>query len=306
VYWRAGLGNRATHTLFLGYTSFILHHGGSAGLDEALLLDAWLEDGGRNMLLCADGIVSTLYYQGLGFFLNKWLPAYPVTDDVAPLIDSQTRPGVHALAGNPVFYTTANWLADGGCPDRETFEGVLPQGSSQRIAEWLGPDGEPAGYPYAAGLYNHNLDYHAQVVYLPYDLHRILTPSAASGRDGSAVAARAHVLEEILRTFGHLPSGQPTDVPERQAFSVRAHPNPFNPGTVFSYHMSQRGRLTIQIFNARGERVRTLVDEVIPEGDGARGWDGRDDAGRAVASGVYVYRVQAPGGEAVGKLAFVK
>jgi hypothetical protein len=306
MYWRSGLGFRATHTLFLGYTSYILHHGGSASLDEALLLDAWLEDGGRNMLLCADGIVSALYYQGLGFFLSKWLPAYPVTDDVAPLIDGQTRPRVHALAGNPVFYTTADWLADGGCPDRETFEGVLAEGTSQRIAEWLGPDGEPAGYPYAAGLYNHNLTFDAQVVYLPYDFYRILTPSAASGRDDLPVAARAHVLEEILRTFGHLPSGQPTDIPERQAFSVRAHPNPFNPGTVFSYHMSQQGRLTIKIFNARGERVRTLVDEVIQEGDGTRVWDGRDDAGRAVASGVYVYRVQAPGDEEVGKLALVK
>ena len=70
--------------------------------------------------------------------------------------------------------------------------------------------------------------------------------------------------------------------------------------------MVQRGRLTIQIFNARGERVRTLVDEVIPEGDGTRVWDGRDDAGRAVASGVYVYRVWTPGEEAVGKLALVK
>lgn len=89
-------------------------------------------------------------------------------------------------------------------------------------------------------------------------------------------------------------------------FTASAAPNPFNPGTRISYEIARAGRLSIHIHDERGRQVRRLVDERRAAGPGAITWDGRDDSGDAVASGLYFYRV-AVGNEAyVGKLTLVK
>lgn len=72
-------------------------------------------------------------------------------------------------------------------------------------------------------------------------------------------------------------------------------PNPFNPHTTISYAIPRAGRVTLEIFDDRGRRVRTLLHETQPAGDHQVHWNGRDDAGRVVASGVYRYRLQGPG-----------
>ncbi len=85
-------------------------------------------------------------------------------------------------------------------------------------------------------------------------------------------------------------------------------PNPFNPVTTIRYGLPQAGRVTLKIYSVLGEEVATLVnDEQKPAGYHVTIWDGRDRNGVYVASGVYVYRMQA--GSAVimtKKLALVK
>jgi flagellar hook assembly protein FlgD len=46
------------------------------------------------------------------------------------------------------------------------------------------------------------------------------------------------------------------------------------------------------VYDVRGELVRTLIDQALPAGEHAIAWDGRDGQGRAVSSGVYLYRLQ--------------
>ena len=71
------------------------------------------------------------------------------------------------------------------------------------------------------------------------------------------------------------------------------YPNPFNPGTVVSYQLARDVPVRLDIYNSVGQRVRTLVDAWKTAGSHATVWDGRDDSGASLASGVYIYRLEA-------------
>jgi len=73
------------------------------------------------------------------------------------------------------------------------------------------------------------------------------------------------------------------------------YPNPFNPSTEIRYAVPSAGRVTLTVFNLKGERIRTLADGTVPEGNHKAVWDGLDSGGVTVPSGVYVYRLEAGG-----------
>ena len=70
-------------------------------------------------------------------------------------------------------------------------------------------------------------------------------------------------------------------------------PNPFNPGTVISYELPSDSPVQLEIYNSLGQRVRTVVDTWQEAGYHGLIWEGTDDNGRGLASGVYFYRLQA-------------
>jgi hypothetical protein len=74
---------------------------------------------------------------------------------------------------------------------------------------------------------------------------------------------------------------------ERAAELFQNVPNPFNPSTRIPFYLPASERVTLTIFGADGTRVRTLLDGVEPPGLGEVRWDGRDENGNAVSSGVY-------------------
>ena len=83
-------------------------------------------------------------------------------------------------------------------------------------------------------------------------------------------------------------------VPERFELGPN-YPNPFNPSTVIPYQLPASTHVRLEIFNTLGQRVATLVDGVQPAGYHTARWDATDGAGRAVAAGVYLYRLRADG-----------
>ena len=69
-------------------------------------------------------------------------------------------------------------------------------------------------------------------------------------------------------------------------------PNPFNPMTTINFAVPlHAGLVRLEIFDVRGQKVRTLAEESLPAGQHSRVWNGRTDDGRQVASGVYFYRL---------------
>ncbi len=73
------------------------------------------------------------------------------------------------------------------------------------------------------------------------------------------------------------------------------YPNPFNPGTTIRFGLPQPARVSLAVYNLLGERIRTLVNGQVSAGFHEIAWDGRDEAGRSVSSGVYLYRLETEG-----------
>jgi hypothetical protein len=88
----------------------------------------------------------------------------------------------------------------------------------------------------------------------------------------------------------------PTDVadkPELPGDFVLAQnfPNPFNPTTSIEFTLPSRQQVSLEVYNTLGQWVRTLVSDFKSAGRHSVTWNGTDDAGRAVSSGVYFYRL---------------
>jgi len=84
------------------------------------------------------------------------------------------------------------------------------------------------------------------------------------------------------------------------------HPNPFNPRTTISFRLRERALATLEIYNVFGQRVRTLFNESKSAGEYRVEWDGTDDNGSVVASGVFLYRLSVGDFVEVKKMTFLK
>jgi hypothetical protein len=87
-------------------------------------------------------------------------------------------------------------------------------------------------------------------------------------------------------------SKEGSELPEGYSLSQN-YPNPFNPDTWIDYAIPRSEHVTIEIFNINGQKVRTLLDEIVPAGTHTVSWDATSDSGERVASGVYLYRLAA-------------
>ena len=83
-------------------------------------------------------------------------------------------------------------------------------------------------------------------------------------------------------------------------------PNPFNSRTQIAYRLAAPGAVRLEIYNALGQRVRTLVDQFQVAGEYQVSWDARDGQGAAVSSGVYVTRLYYPSGMQTRRLLLLK
>jgi hypothetical protein len=84
------------------------------------------------------------------------------------------------------------------------------------------------------------------------------------------------------------------------------YPNPFNPTTTIEYEVPTAGAVKLEIFNLLGEVVATLTDEYREAGFYSVQWQGKDDAGRTLGSGVYVYRLKSGSFVTVKKMVLLK
>jgi hypothetical protein len=91
--------------------------------------------------------------------------------------------------------------------------------------------------------------------------------------------------------------------------SVELHqnyPNPFNPTTTIRYNLPNNARISLKIYNVIGETIRTLVDDLQSAGSKSIVWDGKNDQGHIVSSGVYIYQLMTDGAVKTKKMFFLK
>jgi flagellar hook assembly protein FlgD len=88
----------------------------------------------------------------------------------------------------------------------------------------------------------------------------------------------------------------PTDVRDESVlpstFTLdQNYPNPFNPKTTIAYNLKERSEVKIEVFNLAGQLVNVLVDQPQGAGTYRLEWDGHDQQGNEMASGLYFYRL---------------
>jgi len=101
----------------------------------------------------------------------------------------------------------------------------------------------------------------------------------------------------------------PTGVSQtpRLGATLAAYPNPFNPATALKFSLPEATAVSVFVTDVQGRRVRSLVvRESRPAGEQSLAWDGRDDAGRALPSGLYVAQLEAADARASCKLLLLK
>lgn len=84
------------------------------------------------------------------------------------------------------------------------------------------------------------------------------------------------------------------------------YPNPFNPTTRIAFDVAQSGNVKIKVYNILGQEVVTIIDRYYETGRYDIEWNGRDDLGRQLSSGVYIYRLEAGKVSKVKKMLMVK
>ena len=107
------------------------------------------------------------------------------------------------------------------------------------------------------------------------------------------VSEEGWYVDDVNVTSTSTGVNDPGEIVPRE-FALRQNaPNPFNPVTTIAFALPEQADVSLKVYNMAGRVVRTLVNG--PEGPGTHSvvWDGRDEAGRTVASGVYFYRMDA-------------
>lgn len=94
--------------------------------------------------------------------------------------------------------------------------------------------------------------------------------------------------------------------PSGPSFQATAYPNPFNPSTAVLLKLERRADVQAIIYDVSGKPVKTLWRGALPGGSTSLTWDGADQHGNRVASGVYFLRIDSRGDSKILKLVVLK
>ncbi len=311
-----GLGGRASYDQIKGYSD-LLYSSGDLGVytisngdffrdggRDVQLLTEWFSQQSVDAFFCGNQLAKDMNSSGeLNLiFIETIMNVSYENQTIRDLINNQAAPLVLSVPDNTVFNTTTGWIANGSCPGNHQFDAIEAGEGAERLARFTNPAGA-ADYTYAAAVLNHSGD--DRIITMPYDFSDIHTDANSAG---GTVATRVQMLAEILDFFDTPGSfGQPVDAvaPVGEFFS-KNYPNPFNPSTKIEFNLPKAGHLSLKVFNVRGELVKTLIDEKWGAGLGSIIWDGNNDFGEQVSSGVFFYEIRTAGKVIVKKMVLVK
>ncbi len=97
-----------------------------------------------------------------------------------------------------------------------------------------------------------------------------------------------------------------SDLVNQPVSSARIYPNPFNPSTTIAFSTPKTQKVAVTLYNLKGQKVRSLLNSDIKGGSHQLSWDGTDDHGRSVASGIYFARISTRGFHQTLKMILMK
>jgi len=128
----------------------------------------------------------------------------------------------------------------------------------------------------------------------------IATPEGIYGYGENTAGFKTAVIDNPIVTVGK------NRQPEEISLTIANHPNPFNAGTEISYYLVQDGRATIAVYSITGQRVATLADGMARAGRHTLFWNGTDDSGATLSSGMYFARICQDGHSATSRMLLLK
>jgi len=255
-----------------------------------------LELGQNLVYICGDDVFQAL---------NAYSGASAVTFRTTYLTHSLTSGNHSALFGvSPIgtgmpdiVFAGDTFVIHGGCPLLNDFDVVAPTGSTSMMMTY----GPPAGTNGAV------------LMKVTSNANAVNVKAMMSGfafeyiRDDehNGVMDRADHLRDIMAFVNSMPAPTGTDPVAKNSLSQN-YPNPFNPTTSIAFSLKERGAASLEIYDVSGRLVRTLAAEELPAGSHVKVWDGRDNAGVPAASGVYFYKLVAPGFSQTKKMVLLK
>jgi len=212
-------------------------------------------------------------------FKSSWMPFLLTSANHKPVYG--ISPVGTAVAGG-LFVSDTSMIIYGGCPLINDFDVMTPQGSTVAAMTYGAPNG---GLASTNGAVLSRTSGNAGVVMAGFDFGYI------RDNDNNGRMDRADFLYDVLVYLNNTPA-TPTPVSSTQVNSLdQNYPNPFNPQTTIAFSVKDRGLVTLKVYNVAGELVRTLANEEVVAGAHTKVWDGRNDAGQPVSSGVYFYKL---------------
>tara|TARA_B100000287_G_scaffold432931_1_gene493424 strand:- start:1144 stop:2931 length:1788 start_codon:yes stop_codon:yes gene_type:complete len=157
--------------------------------------------------------------------------------------------------------------------------------------------------------WNHQADGNKIVVEWPLPMDFSYSTASAAythGHNGSPVGDLNH-FPDAYATWEALSTDNDNQkiTPDKFALSQN-YPNPFNPTTEISFTMDQASSVSLTVFNMLGQKVRVLENASLEAGTHSYNWDGRDDLGQSVSTGVYLYTLSDGSKSITKKMALMK
>jgi hypothetical protein len=166
------------------------------------------------------------------------------------------------------------------------------------LMSWNAPAKELVGYKiYLDGDYITTTE---QLSYLFTELTAGQTYTA--GLSATYTTGESEVLTE---EFVWEVTGNSNNLPLKTQLTGN-YPNPFNPDTTIKFSLKETSQVRLDIFNIKGQKVTTLVNSNLEKGQHQINWDGKDDNGKAVTSGIYYYKMTTKDFSNIKKMMLIK
>jgi hypothetical protein len=193
-------------------------------------------------------------------------------------------PLITGVAGGP--YDGLSYYAFGGCPIINSFDVLEATGPGQYALQY--PDYN--SLEYYAGIYTDQLNNASQPLRTVWVGHSFM----AVRNTAEGTLARNQFLAMTYEFFENGVASDITGAELPKAYSLAQNfPNPFNPSTRIQFALPAKGHVSLKIYDVAGRLVKTLQDGVMDAGSHELTWDGSNNLGKNVASGVYFYKINA-------------
>lgn len=251
-----------------------------------------------------------------GQTLGRIVSIDTTTEEKRILAESGASPCI-SPDGKTVIYTDGSSLyrvpIAGGAPERLPVEGCLWNPRCSPDGVWVLGTGNTNGGASRAWLRAFNLltgktnDILSSDTYTfemgswsPSGKQYCYTKTSLGGNTGSSIWI-ADINPATIGTSDSAEENVPT-----QFRLIGNYPNPFNPSTTIEFSLSLSGKASLTVYNMTGQKVRELVTEQLSAGKHAMVWNGRDDRGKPVSSGVYIARLMMEGKVESHRMTLVK